>query len=256
MTQLLIAIISGGMLGWIIKSHLNDLAKRNLVDMNIPSDEGAEMDSMDTTQTDETQMPDGVKVKPGSSLDYGEINRAYRMADMHFARGDLAEAEKWFIKVIALHEHHPEALNRLGVIYIQQNNPRRAEILYQKLLSVHQKEAAYYANYGRCLYNQKKLDGAIAAYKRAVELDPSRPARFVSLGQIYYETNELKPALEYFTRALELDPNNLEYLLLVADLAETIDDRQQQFKALKKIVELDPYNKPARDKFNALIRMG
>lgn len=248
MMQLIIAIISGGMLAWLIKSHLDDLTRKNKRMLNLPEEE--------TPSTDSSNVPQAVPVDHSSGLDYAAINKAYRTADTHFSRGEIEDAEKWFIKVLALHAYHPEALNRLGVIYIQQGNARRAEILYQKLLSVHQKEAAYYANYGRCLYNQKKLPEAIAAYKRAVELDPMRPARFVSLGQIFYETGELPSALEYFIYALNLDPNNLDYLLLVAEISESVDDKDRLFKTLKKIVELDPYNKPIRDKFNALIRMG
>lgn len=187
-----------------------------------------------------------------SSRDFSEINRAYRIADMHFSRGDFEEAERWFIKVLALHEDHPEALNRLGVIYIQQGNARRAEILYQKLLSITQKEPVYYGNYGRCLYNQKRLRDAIEAYENAIKLDSSKPNRLISVGQIYYELKEYDRALAYFIRALEIDPQNRDYLAFTVELAELLGDADRAHQSLKKLVELDPYNEEARKKLERL----
>ena len=43
------------------------------------------------TPDDEPEAP-----KPPAVLDYNAINRAYRIADMRFLRGDFEEAEKWF----------------------------------------------------------------------------------------------------------------------------------------------------------------
>lgn len=206
----------------------------------------------DTAQTDESDKT----TPPLADVDYSEVNRAYRIADMHFARGDFEEAEKWFIRVLARHEYHPEALNRLGVIYIQQNNPRRAEILYRKLFAITQKEPAYYANYGRCLYNQGRLNEALEAYENAVKLDATRPARFVSIGQIYYEQKEYIKALTYFLRALDLDPQNIGYLSVAAELAREVGDFERAHRSLKKILELDPYNEEAKRKLETLSSSG
>lgn len=201
------------------------------------------------------KKPDQEKPEPqtepavnASELDYTEINRAWRIADMHFARGNFAEAEKWLIKVLALNAGHTEALNCLGVIYIHQNNPRRAELIFKKILSITQKEPVYYVNYGRCLYNQGRTAEAIEAYENAIKLDSMRPTRFVSVGQIYYEQKNFQKALDYFVRALELDPNNFEYLTITAQLAETVGDTDRLHKSLKKTLEIDPYNEQVKAK--------
>ena len=204
-------------------------------------------------QPDDIQEELHKEVKSADDSNIAEINRIYKIADVHFSRGDLEEEEKWFINVLALDKNHPEALNRLGVIYVQQGNPRRAEILFQKLLSVSKKEAAYFANYGRCLYNQGRTAEAIEAYEIAVQLDATRPARFVSIGQIYYEQKNYAKALFYFSQAQELKPFDLEYLQIVAELAEIVGDGERLHKNLKKIVEIDPYNKEAREKLKSLL---
>ena len=58
---------------------------------------------------------------------------------MHFTRGSFEEAEQHFIKVLAQDPQHVKALDKLGLIYIQQNQPRKAEMIYRKLFSISQK---------------------------------------------------------------------------------------------------------------------
>ncbi len=177
--------------------------------------------------------------------DFSEVNRTFRVGDMHFLRNDLVEAERCFIKVLSLYKHHQEALNRLGVIYIQQKQPYKAELLYRKLLKLNQREPVYHSNFGRALYNQKKHDDAVMAYEKALELDSGRAARFVSLGQILYELGKYAQALENFLSAHKLEPKNVEYLRLVVDAYEDFGDTVNMEIFLKKIMGVDPYNKQA-----------
>ncbi|MBI2453812.1 tetratricopeptide repeat protein [Candidatus Peregrinibacteria bacterium] len=189
-----------------------------------------------------------------NDIDYSEASRAYRIGDMHFSRGDFAEAEKWFIKTLAMHDQHAEALNRLGVIYVQQGNARRAEILYRKLLSITQKDPVYYANYGRCLYNQKRFSEALEAYENAAKLDATKPSRFISIGQIHYEQKDYQKALSCFVRALDLDPQNTEYLTITAELAELTGDTDRLQKSIKKLAELEPYNEGVKQKLEGAMK--
>lgn len=233
MTSLFIAAVSLALIIWILHVHSQKDGKRGayawLVEPN-------------ASQISKTEDPEEIEKKQDPvTKDTGEINRTYRIADMHFARGDFEEAERWFIKVLARNEDHTETLNRLGVIYIQQGNPRRAEILYQKLLGLTQKEPAYYCNYGRCLYNQGRLKEAIEAYENAVKLDSTKPSRFVSIGQVHYELKDYQKALAAFVRALELDPLNREFLSLTAELAQVTGDTERYHQSLKKLAEVNPY---------------
>lgn len=200
-------------------------------------------------ETDDNKAKSGINA---IELDYSKINRAYRIADMHFSRGDFQEAEKWLIKVLALHDSHAESLNKLGVIYIQQGNYQKAKIIFRKLLSVTQKEPAYYCNYGRCLYNLGCLNDALEAYENAIKLDSSKPSRFISIGQIYYEQKKIEKAMVYFDKALNLDPQNLEYLKLISEIAELTGDEKRLHESLKKITEINPYNEIARTKLAKL----
>lgn len=250
MIYLILALFAAAILIWIFKSNAKTLRRKNNLQWKSTIANEPREFSASTSYTEADSA--ATDTADTSNLNYLDINRAYRIADMHFSRGDFEEAEKWFIQVLARNEYHTEAINRLGVIYIQQGNPRRAEILYRKLFSVTQKEPAYYCNYGRCLYNQGRLDEALEAYENAIKLDATKPSRFVSVGQIHYEKKDMEKAFYYFVRAVELDSQNLEYLWLTVEVAELLGEKERLHKSLRKIVELDPYNESAKTKLEGL----
>ena len=246
MTYLITAVISALCLALLFQKRQKklNLASKIWSEIQRPEDETEPI-----TQEDISRHA-GKEEK--GALDFSAINRAYRIADMNFSRGNLEEAEKWFIKVLALNDQHKESLNLLGVIYIHQNNLHKAKLIYRKLLSITQKEPAYYCNYGKCLYGLGRLDEALEAYENAIKLDALKPSRFISAGQIYYEKGEFEKALSCFAKALDLDLQNVDYLRLVSELAEITGDNDRLHKSLKKIMELDPYNEKAKEKLKQI----
>lgn len=245
MTYLIIAAASAGILVLLFRARYKkiNLASRILSGLNKPEE------TEDLNDQKETSKPVPL---PPDELDFAAINRAYRIADMHFSRGNFEEAEKWFVRVLALNEYHAESLNLLGVIYIHQNNFRKAKLIYRKLLSITQKEPAYYCNYGRCLYGMGRIDEALEAYENAIKLDATKSSRFISAGQIYYEKKDFSKALFCFAKALDLEPQNIEYLRLVAELSEAVGDSERLHRSLKKIAELDPYDEKTKAKLEAI----
>lgn len=193
-----------------------------------------------------------VTAEQKKDLNYGLINRTFRKADFHFARGEWEEAEKGFVKVLSLHEHHTEALNRLGVIYLEQNQLTKAELIFKKLLATPAKEPIYYSNYGRCLYALGKLEKAAVAYEQAISLDPTKPMRFMSLGHIYFELRRFEEALENFGKAYERDRRGLDALRRMAEIYEITADQEKLREILEKILELDPYNEATKKKLESL----
>lgn len=186
-----------------------------------------------------------------TDIDYAEMKKAHREAEAVFESGDLAAAEKLFIKVLSFNPNHAEALNKLAVIYIQKGDLSRAERLFEQLFGMNKREAAYFANYGRCLYNQGRHVEAIAAYEEATKIDPKKASRFVSIGQIYYEQKDFPNALVYFSRALDLEPYNMEYHAIIGDIAELMGDRDRVYRTLKKMLDIDPYNEEIQRRFKA-----
>lgn len=243
MIPLIVAIISGSGLVLLFVGEAKKLRRKQGHTMTLETAAEAEAAADAEVHTEATDLPPGAE-----DPDFADIGRAYRIGDMHFARGAFDEAEKYFIKVLAVDPKHIDALDRLGVIYIQQGNPRKAEMIYRELFSITQKDSKFYCNYGRCLYNQGKRAEALEAYENAVKLDATKANRYISIGQIQYEQGDHPKALESFSKALLLEPDNLEYLKLNADLAELLQDQTHFHRSLKKWAELDPYNEAVKEK--------
>lgn len=182
------------------------------------------------------------------TIDYKQLNQTYNNADYHYSRGEFAEAERGFIKVIALKEDHPEANNKLGIIYMKQNQHKKAEAIYRFLTEVYPQRPLYYSNLGRALYNQKNLPEAATAYERSVQLDKTRRERFLSLGQVYREMNDFKNAVKAFSKALELDLRNEELYFLIADLLEQLSAFDEAVAYMEAMLDQFPYNEIAKSR--------
>lgn len=170
----------------------------------------------------------------------------YSKAMIFYKRGDLESAEKQLIQVTSLDESFLDANNKLGIIYLKQEQFGKAEAIFKQLVSAAE-NAVYLSNLGRAQYEQNKLKEALESYLQSIQIDSSRPGRYMSAGQIYRRLDDKEKALEMYKKALELDESNIEYLLTVADFL--IEDKrftQAQFY-LEKVLKLQPENDVALD---------
>src|SRR3989338_6991175 len=123
-------------------------------------------------------------------VDIRMLKKNLNEADMFFTKGNLEEARGSFLKVLALNSDHEEATNKLGLIYLQENHPGKAELLFVKLTELYPKNAVYWSNLALACYKQDKLDGSITAYIKAISLDKKRSARYLSLAEVYKKKHD------------------------------------------------------------------
>ncbi len=166
-----------------------------------------------------------------------------KKAEVQMNKGNFKEVEKIIIQSISLNPASVEAFNKLGLIYLHQQQWSKAENIFSKLSVSVSSEPAYFSNLALALYGQKKLEEAKTAYKKAIELDNTRPGRFFSLAQINSELNELEEAEQNFLLALELDPRNLDYQLSLAHFYADHQRKSDALNMLDKIFVLNP-NEP------------
>lgn len=171
-----------------------------------------------------------------------EAKVMYSQAMTYFDRGQLEEAEKKLIQVIALDADFHEAVHRLGLIYLKQAQYGKAESIFKKLTNQVNNDAVFCSNLGRALYGQEKMEEALASYLKAIELDPSRAGRFVSAAEIYRQLENDEKAQDMYKKALDLDPSNVDYLLTFAHFL--IEDKRftQAKFYLEKVLKLQPNN--------------
>ena len=192
--------------------------------------------------TVEEMIPPPEKIDPKNAA---RADSLIKRADIHLNKGEVNEAQKLLIQALSLDPSAIEAYNKLGLIYLRQEQFGKAESIYRKLILTVLNEAAYFSNLGLALYSQGKLEEARTHYKKAIELDPGRAGRFFSLGSIMRELGELDEAVAHLRKAVEMEPRNLDFMLSLAEfyLERGLEGETRQL--LGEILLLAPDNEMA-----------
>lgn len=187
----------------------------------------------------------------------------------HHQRGQLAEAETLYRKILAITPHHGDALHYAGVAALQQGRHQDAADLIEKSLALRERNAeAHYhlglamaglhrfeetashnrraiaikpdyldahMNLGNALKALGRLDEAADRYRHIIALNPDLAAAHYNLANVLVDRSEFEAAIDSFERALAAQPN---FLQARQNLATTLlarcrfDEAIAQFRAV------------------------
>ncbi len=248
-------IVSTVVLGWIFTRHYRltlkgvefeeDLKKKDAKGKKVEA-KVAVQETDETTELQKKRQKEQ-RARQEQTERIRKAKRAFKQADVHFAKGDYGLAEKFLLQVLSFDNDHLDANSKLGLLYLHQENLPRAEFFFQKLIDL-KESPMYLSNLALVLYQQKRLEEAAKLYERAIELDSKRAARFVSLAHVYNELGEMEKALSAFEEASRLEPRDLDYLWVLVDYYEKFSKVDEIVRTLKRVLELDPYNEDAKGK--------
>ena len=130
----------------------------------------------------------------------------------YLARGEEAQAQQAFLRVVAIDPAHANANLQLARIAVSQKHGAEALRYLDHLRSSDQEGTAVQLLRARALHSASQPEAAQAIVDR-LEKDPAGDPRLAfSLGVILAEWEEYDRAEAAFSRALESDPANLEIL--------------------------------------------
>ncbi len=173
------------------------------------------------------------------------VREMLRSGETHMAKGELIDAERDFIRVLAFEPEHADALHKLGMIYLQQENMVKAEEMFRSLVKV-KKTAVYLSNLALSLFHQDKYDEAAMYYEKANKMDPKRAPRYVNLALVYNKLGDSQKAIKNFERASRLEPRNTEYLFMRAHLFEDLNKKKEAAEIYQEILNYEPYSEEAK----------
>lgn len=191
------------------------------------------------------------KNKVDSKL-FPEIKKLFRKAETELSRGDVEHAQQLLVQLLALDPSHKEANEKLGLIYLKTDQPKKAELIYENMLEVDPRNAVMLSNLGLAYYKQNKYKEAVDAYEKAIEIDSRKPGRYAALGQIYLLVHKPEKALDNFEKACRRDRRNVEYLFLVSEAQKQMGKWEDCKTTLEKILGIQPYNQAAKDELRKL----
>lgn len=140
------------------------------------------------------------------------MNPALSQAIAFHQTGNLADAERLYLEVMAAEPKDAAAPHLLGVVRAQQGRNGEALELIGAALKLKPDAPEILSNYANVLKAQGRFADALANYDRALNLKPDYVAAIAKRGSVLRDLGQLTEALESTDRALALNPNHAEAL--------------------------------------------
>jgi len=139
-----------------------------------------------------------------------EAERNLRSAIAFHQRGDLANAEALYRKILSFYPENSDALHLLGVLATQCGQHSDAITLIDRAIALNPQQAIYFSNRGNSLLELKRFEEALTSYERAVTLKPDYAEAYFNRGNSLLELKRFEEALASYERAVALKPDYAE----------------------------------------------
>ena len=131
----------------------------------------------------------------------------------------LDAAAQAYRAALALEPDHPDALNLLGMIVMDQGDPTTAARLIARAVAVNPRMAPYHLNLGNAFAAAGMDAFAVEAYDIAARLEPGNVVARYSLGLHHIRHQRHAEALAALRQVVEVDPGHTRASFLVAGLS-------------------------------------
>jgi tetratricopeptide (TPR) repeat protein len=113
-------------------------------------------------------------------------------------------------EVLARDHRNLEALNNLGLIYLDQGKLALAQMIFSRGLDIDKRSAQLHNNFALVALKRGEIGLAAAHFNRAVESEPQNFAARLNLGAIFLDNLDFDGAIKHFQLALAERPRSLE----------------------------------------------
>lgn len=154
-------------------------------------------------------------------------------------KGNFAEAEILFQKIITLFPRSADAFHLLGVTYSKQGRYQQAIEQINQAISFNQ-HPMYFFNLGESYrMNQQPLP-AVENLKKASEIAPGFANIFFSLARAYLDLGDFSEAISNFQKTLNLQPNNFRALFNLGNLMLKLGDPTKAEDYYRQTIKINP----------------
>ncbi|TDR71086.1 sulfotransferase [Paludibacterium purpuratum] len=174
------------------------------------------------------------------------------LAQAYEQRGDLAQAEAIYRRLLQQSPNHHSAWHALGLLAFQAANLPLAVRCLEAAIAIDGKVAIYLRNIGELYRRQGQFDRAIRAGRRAVRLAPGDLDAHYNLGLAYTDAGDYPHAIVSYRKALKIDQrHNLSWNNLGSTL-EKKGDKTAALAAYEQAIAIDPGHAEAQNNAGAL----
>jgi hypothetical protein len=156
------------------------------------------------------KFPNSPEGPAATSAVSAQLSAKFQQALSLQRQGKLAHAQFIYEKILKTQPRHFNALNLLGVIAAQTNDPRKAVQWFEKALNVDPKSAVAYGNRGSALHKLEQFDAALASFDQALAINPDQADALLNRGNLLKDLGQYHAALASYDRAIAVKPNYAE----------------------------------------------
>jgi Flp pilus assembly protein TadD len=131
----------------------------------------------------------------------------------HHRRGELAQAEALYRKILKACPREPDPLHLLGCIELKRNRRASAIRLMKKAVELAPETPLYHENLAEAFHRDGQVAAAEAECRLALRADPNRPAALNRLGVMAMERGDYDEARARLSEALKVNPVYTEALV-------------------------------------------
>ncbi len=159
------------------------------------------------------ELQRSIRQRPDFAPAHAALARAY------IAKHDFANAAAELERAIALNPRDEDAYYRLGLIYLEEKLPEKAEDTFSQLLKINPDSADGHDGLADSLANQQQNREALEEYKRAAAIEPDHPG-------VYFKMAVMEARLRLYDDAISSllkqrqTADSIENENLLADLYE------------------------------------
>jgi predicted O-linked N-acetylglucosamine transferase (SPINDLY family) len=121
-------------------------------------------------------------------------------------KGNIAEAESLYRRILADDSRDFDALHMLGVLCAQRRQMQEAELHLRAALSVDGRFPPAIHNYGKVLAELGRYEEAVVHFEKALAAAPNFAPVYSDLGNALHELGRLDAALASYDKALNCEP--------------------------------------------------
>ena len=154
--------------------------------------------------------------------------------------GELEQAAALYRKVLIADPNSADALHLLGMVALQQGEPKTAVELIAAAIALHDREASYHFHLALALQTLNDMQGAVTNYRRALALKPHDPDIYNNMGNALAAQDRPEEAVAAFRRALALQPDNAAAHNNLGNVQRSMGLRDDAEASFRKATDLQP----------------
>jgi len=154
--------------------------------------------------------------------------------------GKFSIAEKGYQEILKKRPDWGRALNALGNLFLDQNQPEKAKLVFEKAANLNPPELSSCYNLGRLKQLENDHQGAIVVYKSMLDQQPDVGTVWNNLGVAYREIGKQRDAIASFRSAVRYAPEMAEAWNNLGVAQAELNLTENALNSYRKAIEIQP----------------